>query len=179
MHAALDPLPGQVRGRVCGGAEEQVADVVGEDAVHLFGHAPVVRAQTRLDVRDRDVHLRGDQRTGEGRVGVSVDEHPRRADLARNSLEAGHHGAGLRAMRARTDSQVDVRLGYAELTEEDLRHVVVVVLAGVDEHLLVAPPDGAADRSRLDELRTCADDGYDLHATPISWSHRRTMADQL
>ena len=62
-------------------------------------------------------------------------------------------------MRARADAEVDVRLGQAQLLEEDLRHGPVVVLAGVDDLLLC--PGGIErgdDRGGLDEVRSCADD---------------------
>ena len=50
----------------------------------------------------------------------------------------------------------------AELGEEDARELVVVVLAGVDEHLLVARAQRRRDRRGLDELRPVADDREDL-----------------
>ena len=37
------------------------------------------------------------------------------------------------AVRARADAEEDVGLGQAELVEEDVGHLGVVVLAGVDE----------------------------------------------
>ena len=54
--------------------------------------------------------------------------------------------------------------GQAELLEEDRRERVVVVLAGVDEHLLVLGAQPARDGRGLDELRAVADDGQDAHA---------------
>jgi len=62
-----------------------------------------------------------------------------------------------------------------ELLKEDLRHVGVEVLAGVDDDLAdgrvlprrVALTNGAADRGGFDELGTGADDGEDLHALGV------------
>ena len=54
--------------------------------------------------------------------------------------------------------------GEAELGEEDPRERVVVVLAGVHEHLLVALAQRARYGRGLDELRPVADDGEDPHA---------------
>ena len=47
----------------------------------------------------------------------------------------------------------------AELGEEDLGELLVVVLAGVDEHLLRLFAQPVGDRRRLDELRPVPDDG--------------------
>ena len=43
-------------------AQQQVGEVVGQDAVELLGHRAVERAHARLDVRDRDARLRGRER---------------------------------------------------------------------------------------------------------------------
>jgi hypothetical protein len=47
-------------------------------------------------------------------------------------------------MAAGAHAQINVRLGYLQVLEEHLRHIVVVVLAGVDQELLellgVLPP---------------------------------------
>ena len=59
--------------------EEQVGELVGEDAVDLLRHAPVARSQARLDVRDRDPHLGGGERAGERRVDVPGDDDRRPA----------------------------------------------------------------------------------------------------
>ena len=50
-----------------------------------------------------------------------------------------------------------------QLGEEHARERVVVVLAGVHEHLLVALAQRAGDRRGLDELRPVADHGQDPH----------------
>ena len=53
--------------------------------------------------------------------------------------------------------------GNLELPEEDFRHRVVVVLAGMDEQVSVPRlPQRTADRRDLDELRPGADDRHDL-----------------
>ena len=53
----------------------------------------------------------------------------------------------------------------AELGDEDRRQLVVVVLAGVDEQLVVLGAQQARDRRRLDELRPVADDREDPQAS--------------
>ena len=52
----------------------------------------------------------------------------------------------------------------AELLEEDLRQLAVVVLPRVDDDLLdPALPQRHGQRRRLDELRPVSDDGEHLH----------------
>ena len=50
-----------------------------------------------------------------------------------------------------------------ELVEEDPRERVVVVLAGVDQHLGRDRAQAVRNRRGLDELRAVADDGEDAH----------------
>ena len=80
-----------------------------------------------------------------------------------------------RAKRAR--QRLDVRrpqiepiggLRQAELVDEDLRELVVPVLARMDDDLVdpgLAQGDG--ERRRLDELRPVADDGEDSHPRSV------------
>src|SRR6188508_1092770 len=110
--------------------------------------------------------LARDDGRGEGRIGVSVDEDAVRLALEYHRLEATEHLTGHRAVRAAADLQVDVRAGHLEVAEEGRAHGVVVVLAGVDEDLLVVAAEDAADRRGLDELRPRADDGEDPHLSP-------------
>src|SRR5262245_56458458 len=61
-----------------------------------------------------------------------------------------------------------IRVRQGQIAEEHVRHVVVVVLAGVHEHFPVAPAQTAADCSGLDELRPRAHDGENSHASESS-----------
>ena len=68
-------------------------------------------------------------------------------------------------MRARSDGQIDVRLRHVELLEEDVRHLCVIVLSGVDQSLaeVRSRPECAHDRRSLHEIRTSADNMEDMH----------------
>ncbi len=63
-----------------------------------------------------------------------------------------------------------------ELLDEDRRELVVVVLAGVDEVLLVLLAQEARDGRGLDELRPVSDDGDDLHARTAAAMTSRTRS---
>ena len=70
-------------------------------------------------------------------------------------------------MRCRADMEVIVGTRYLQLIEEDLRHVVVVVLPRVYDDFLYAVRkmvfDGAAQCGSLDDLGPCPYDGDEFH----------------
>jgi len=60
---------------------------------------------------------------------------------------------------------MDIGIGDAEVFEEDVRHVGVVVLSGVNDDVLDVTGCGETlgNWAELDELWTCADDAEHLH----------------
>ena len=76
----------------------------------------------------------GRERAGERRVDVAGDDHDVGLDAraARASTPTSDR-AVCSAWLPEPTSEEDVRLRQPELVEEDVRHLVVVVLAGVDE----------------------------------------------
>jgi len=133
--------------------------VVDEHAVDLLRHGPVEGPHPGLHVRHRDAGLRGDDPAREGRVGVAVDQHQPGRDLGDDRLQHGEHARRLRGVGAGVDTQLAVRSRDVELVHEHARELVVVMLAGVDEHLLVLDAQTMRDGSGLDELGAVADDG--------------------
>ena len=125
----------QVAHRRLGRAEEQLGQVVCHHAVDLLRHGAIVGAQAGLDVRHRHAELGGGQRPGQCGVGVAVDEDQAGVVLAEHSLDAGEAARRLLGVRAGPDAQRDVRLGQRQLLEEHAGQTVVVVLAGIDQHL--------------------------------------------
>ena len=122
LHAvAGDPLGGQVLDRVRGGAEQQVGDAVGEDAVHLLGHLPVARAQARLDVGDGDAQLGRGERRGQGRVDVARRPAPGRRGARAGRLDADEHARPSARRGCRSRPEVGVRLAHAEALDESAR----------------------------------------------------------
>ena len=85
--------------------------------------------------------------------------HPEHGYYRKPRDPFGQHARGLGGVRAPGDAQLTLRPRHAELAEEDLRQLVVVMLAGMDQDLLVLGPHRRGDRGGLDELRPVADDG--------------------
>ncbi len=142
-------------------AEKHRGELVGLDAVALLGHREVAAAQAGLDVRQRQVERGRGKGAGERRVGIAVDEHPVGPLLAQASLDRRLHDLWVGG------AQVEpvARLREAELLEEDLRKLVVVVLPGVDDDLVETVLAEGDRRGRgLNELGAVAHDRGDFHA---------------
>ena len=82
----------------------------------------------------------GRKRRGERRVDVSDDDDYVGDFPLKDGVDPLHHFGRLSGVRPRPHAQIDIRPGKAELAEEERRHPLVVVLAGVDEERLDAVP---------------------------------------
>jgi hypothetical protein len=70
------------------------------------------------------------------------------------------------AMSAFTDPRIDRRSRYVELFEKGARHLAIAVLSSVDQAVCdvgAGSSESTNDCSSLDELRSRAHDGHDLH----------------
>jgi hypothetical protein len=59
----------------CCGSKEEGGEVVGDDAVDFLRHAAVEGAKACFYMIDREMLLGGSESTGEGGVGVAIDQH--------------------------------------------------------------------------------------------------------
>ena len=105
-------------------------------AVYLLGHCHIPATEARLYVYRGDVELYGGQRTREGRVGVAVDYYPIGTFIQQYPLYPLKHPPRLFALGARTHPEVVLGSWDAELFKEQVRHVTVVVLPGVQYYVL-------------------------------------------
>ncbi len=113
---------------------------------------------------DRDVELHRRERARERRVDVTGDDDEVGLPLEQDSFDPDERPRRLLRVGAGADAEEDVRLRQVELGEEDVRHVGVVVLAGVDEVELDLGgelTERAVHRRRLHEVRARADDEAD------------------
>ena len=164
LDAAGRVLALEVRDRCLRRAQQQVGEVIGQDAVELLGHRAVERPHPRLDMSHGDARLRRGEPARERRVRIAVDEQHIRPLGRQQRPECGEHARGLLRVRAAVDPELTLRPRDAELLDEHGAELVVVVLAGVDEQLVVLGAQRARDRRRLDELRPVPDDGDDAQA---------------
>ena len=174
MHPVFgNALGGEVLIAVARGGEKQLREAIGQDAVDLLRHAPVARAQAGLHMGDPQSQLGGHERDGERGVDVAGDHHYLGVLAQENRLDLHHHLRGLLRVRAAARSEVHVRLGHAQILEEDVGHLRVVMLAGVDQHLphALALAQLGEDGRHLHEIGPGADDVKDLH--PAKRAHGR------
>jgi hypothetical protein len=98
-------LPSQVVDGVRGRCEQEVAESVGDDPVHLLRHGPVAAAQAGLDVRDQRTGLGGHERTRDGGVDVPDDDDDVRLHLLHDWFEGRHDPRRLHGVAGRADPQ--------------------------------------------------------------------------
>lgn len=110
------------------GRPQHVRYRIGHEPIDLFGHAPVSAAQAGFEVNDRYPHLCRDQRACSRRIHIADDDRPVRSGVPADILVGHHHAGGLHGMRAAADLQMVVRVWQAQITEEGIGHVRVVVL---------------------------------------------------
>ena len=162
---AADAFAFEVFERGFGRDEEELAEMVGDDAVLLLGHMHIAAAAAGFDMGERDLESRGEERTGESGVGVAIDDDPADRAFAKDGLHALEHASDLRAVGGRADTEIVLGLGNGHLLKEELGDFPVVVLTGVDDAvmdkrdvaLFVVLLDGATNGCELDELRASAD----------------------
>src|SRR6059036_1538538 len=82
-----------------------------------------------------------------------------------------YHLRRLAGVTGASDAEVVVRSRHVEDLEEHVGHVLVIMLARMDENLLVMLANLPAHRCGLDELRACSDDARDFHG-PQQRAHR-------
>jgi hypothetical protein len=91
VNTARDSLVLKVLDCCRGGAIESLRYVVGQDPVDLFGHGAITAAQSRLDVGHRDVEFGCCKCSGQGRIGIAVEQHAIREALDKQAFNLGEH----------------------------------------------------------------------------------------
>ncbi len=76
------------------------------------------------------------QRSGQGRVGIAVDQHHVRLDLLHDRLERLHHGARHRAVTATADLKIIGGRRDSQLVKKHIRHRCIEMLPGVNQFFL-------------------------------------------
>lgn len=117
-------------------AKEEVAYIIGKDAVDLFRHLHIETAQASFDVRDGNVQFDGSQRAGQCRVCVAIHKNPIGFFVENDAFDAFQHTGCHLPVGSAMDVQLKTRLWYAQLVKENAGHVRVEVLAGVEKHFL-------------------------------------------
>jgi hypothetical protein len=165
LHAlAGNPFAAEVIDRIGRGGEQDVRELIGDDAVDLLGHRAIERAEARLHVREPDPALGRDQRGGDRRVHVTDRQDQVRSLAATDLLEGHHHPGDLLGVGRRAHAEAPVGLGQPEIVGERAAQAVVVVLAGVHENAAHGGESGAGgvpERRHLHVVRAGPHDERD------------------
>src|SRR5262249_31041594 len=95
-----------------------------------------------------------------------VQQHGVRPFALQNGVDASDHEPDGLGRRLASRLEEVIRPPYPEVGKEELVQLVVIVLPGVDDDQLVVSLDLLENATELDDLRTRADDGHDLHRMP-------------
>ena len=106
------------------------------------------------------------QRAGQCGIGIAVDHQGIRYFPEQDVFHAGQCGCGHLRMAATTNTEIVVRPRDVQFLKENVGHVGIVVLAGVDEHMLpgLRLPNSRAHEGFLDDLGAGTHERDDFHA---------------
>lgn len=172
-----DALAVQVLHGGTGWREQELAEVIGHDAILLFGHSGVLAAAAGFHMGQGKFQARGEQCAGQRRIRVAVNDDPIDALGGQDGLHAREHAGELRTVGAGADREVVRWLRNSHLREEEIGDFMIVMLAGVYDAvvdawsapLFVVGLDGAANRCEFDELRAGAHDAHPSGARAVSF----------
>ena len=166
MHPLVgDPFIAQIRHARGLRAEEQVADRVSQHPVDLLGHLAIEAPKAGFYVHEPHTELHRHEPARDGTVHVADHENRVRLLLEYYWLERGHDLRRLHRVRGAPDAEVEVRLRDSELVKEEVAHIRVVVLAGVNEQRLgaIETSIGLDQRRDLHQVGPRAHNVQDLH----------------
>jgi hypothetical protein len=116
--------------------------------------------------------LAGDHRAGGGGVDVTDHDQPVGPVRHRDLFIGDHHAAGLLGMTAGADAEMVIGLRQRQVREDRVRHVGIVMLAGVDQHRLEIGRSGqrVPERRHLHEIGPGRCDEMDAlsHGTQVA-----------
>src|SRR5208282_3855602 len=99
---------------------QQVADLVGEQAIDFLRHRAIEAAQPRLDMHHGNRLLHAYQAARQRRVHVPDDDYAARVRGIDDRLEAAHDLRSLLRVGPRADVEIDVRRAQLQVGEQPL-----------------------------------------------------------
>src|SRR3984957_1873544 len=145
-------------------SEQEIGESVCHDAVDLFRHGSIERTKPSFYVSHLNEQFRAHQRRGDRRINVPINENQVWLCVKHDRLKSTHDLSRLVRMTARTDLKVYIGLWNVQLREENIRHISVIMLAGVDQGLLRPTVlERPQHRRRLHEVWSSAHDVQNVH----------------
>ncbi|MNL15546.1 hypothetical protein D3C87_1365370 [compost metagenome] len=137
--------------------------MVHDAAVGFFGHALIEATVARFHVKDRNLAALG-RNHREAAVGVAQHQHGFGLHLAQHLVHRDDEVADgvRRAGGVGRAVQKVVGLAHAQVVEEDLVEFVVVVLAGMHEHVFAMLVQPSQHARQANDFGPGADHGHDF-----------------
>ena len=133
-----------------GRGEADARKLVADNTVEFLRHSHIEGTETCFDMEHRDVQFGCSDGTRKSGIGVAVEYDAVERIGEKDLFDTRNHLGRLNAMGTRTYAEIVVGLGDAEFVEEDLRHVGIVVLTGVEYFLFDGAGEMVADRRYID-----------------------------
>src|SRR5256885_954919 len=123
--------------------------------------------QPGLDMAHPHLKLSAHQRCSHGGVHISVNQDKVGAAIGYHRLETSNDLGGLVSMAAPSHVKIPVARGHVPLAQEDVGHIAVVVLTGMNQRL--SQPAESVQRSQdgssFHEIGASSNDVKNMHAT--------------
>ena len=143
--------------------------MIRQHAVLFLRHPHIIGAQSRLDMSHRDMDFRCSQCARKRGIRIAVHQQEIRLFLKQDVLDFSEHFACLMAMRAGSYAKVIFGMRDAQFFKKYIRHIVVIVLAGMDDNLLHFSGKRGGNDGGLDELRPCPDNRNYFQGTDLPY----------
>src|SRR5260221_12451851 len=164
----------EIAAPVCRVDQIDFRGMVDDGPVHFLGHALVEAPVPGFHMEDRNPEPLG---RDDRETAIRIAEEKQGIGLLLAHPLVGLRddvGNGLRR-RFASRAQEMVGLTQSQAVEEDLVELVVVVLAGVHQHVLHGAIELGNDAGELDDLGTRADQRHHLHAGTRPWRPKRSV----
>src|SRR4030095_9298753 len=114
--------------------------------------------------------LFGNQRACSRGIHITYDKHKVRFLIQNHTFKPLHNPSGLNGVRGRAHSQSEIWLRKFQIVKKRIRHVVIIMLPGMDEHMVdllcsaqaIHPFYRLANGCHLHKIRSGSDDRQDF-----------------
>src|SRR5205823_5748011 len=142
--------------------------MIGNNSIDFLRHAPVETAQSGFNMDYGEMQLGGRKRPSQRGISVTIDKETVRPFSNKNVFYAFEHTCRLACVTSRSNVEVHIRCRHFQTFKEYSRHLIVIVLACVQQNFRVPLAQYFADSGSLYELRPRAYNGDNLQQGLLS-----------
>jgi hypothetical protein len=158
------------------GYEVQAGKCIRHDTIDLLGHRPVKAAEAGLDVDYRYSEFGSDEGSRKRGIDVADNNDGVGAGFEHYRLDALHNFGCLSGVGAGANAEVEVWAGDFEIAEEHAGHLIVIMLARVDnqDREIRVGPERVYKRREFHEIGASAANAKKIQEH--GWSRRTAPA---